>query len=116
MMPCSTMQLESGSSRSTPKPWSFPGRTHFGSNTGISDPILLDNGYAVLQFVRELAPQKKDPAEVRDEMERLVRISQERLLMDQFAKRLLASAQVTIFDESLNDAWTRARRARNDTK
>jgi len=44
-------------------------------------------------------------------MERLVRTSLERLLMDQQARNMLADTSVTIFDEQLNEAWSRARKS-----
>jgi hypothetical protein len=42
-------------------------------------------------------------------LERLVRLRQERLLMDRLARNLLAQARITVFDESLNWAWQNRR-------
>ena len=84
--------------------WSLP---EVGS---ISDPILLESGYAVVQLVGELPADGPPPSSVQDEIEALVRLSQERLLMDQLARRLLANTQVTIFDEALRESWRQARR------
>ena len=41
---------------------------------------------------------------------RAVRLSQERVLMDQLARTMLDDASVTIFDEELNDSWKRQTR------
>jgi parvulin-like peptidyl-prolyl isomerase len=77
----------------------------------MSSPILLDKGYAVVLLVKRLAPGSVTLEEARPAMERLVRTSQERLLMDQQARNMLADTSVTIFDEQLNEAWSRARKS-----
>ena len=82
----------------------------------LSDPIMLTNGYAIVQLVREIEAAREADADAppganRAELERLVRLSQERILMDQLARRLMAGVSVTIFDDSLQDSWQRARRA-----
>jgi len=75
----------------------------------ISSPVLLDTGYAILLFVRGIPGQNVDPAQVRSEVERLARLHHERLLMDQLARQMLFQASVTIFDDALQDNWTRQR-------
>ena len=86
-----------------------------GAPGDISDPVLLDSGYAVLQLVREidgsnLSPGDEAYIQQRDRIRRLVELNQQRLLMDQLARRILADLSVTIFDDALNDSWQRARR------
>ena len=77
---------------------------------GVSDPILLDSGYAVLWLERTPArKQARRVASVRPEMERLVRVEQERLDMQREA-RALGGADVTVLDPSLD--WARKSRAR----
>jgi parvulin-like peptidyl-prolyl isomerase len=77
----------------------------------ISDPILLDTGYAVVMLVREVPADGVTLDESRDEIEKLVRMNQERLLMDETARRILREAKLTIIVDALNDSWQRARRA-----
>ena len=77
----------------------------------MSSPILLEKGYAVVLLVKRLAPGTVSQSDARPTMERLVRTSQERLLMDQLARRMLAESSITIFDEQLNEAWSRARKS-----
>ena len=76
----------------------------------ISDPILLGNGYGIVQLVREIDGDGVPLDDVRDKLERLVRMNQERVLMDRLARTILADASVTIFDESLESSWRRWRR------
>lgn len=76
----------------------------------MSSPILIENGYAVVQLVREREASGQPREEVQDRLERLVRLSQERILMDQLARRLVNSQGVTIFDESLKEGWARRQR------
>ena len=74
-----------------------------------SMPILLDNGYAILKLERKFAATRTELSEVREEMERLVRINQERVLMDQLARNILLDANVTVIDAALHESWTRSR-------
>lgn len=76
----------------------------------MSNPVLLDDNYAVVQLVREVDAANKSFSSERRRMETLVRMNQERAFMDQLAKRIIADANVTIFDDSLRDSWQRSRR------
>jgi hypothetical protein len=76
----------------------------------ISNPIMVDNRFAVLQLVSENPAFKADFDTERQRLERIVRLAQERLVMDQLARQMMADNSVTIFDESLNQAWDAARR------
>lgn len=75
----------------------------------ISSPVLLETGYAILLFMREIPGDGADQAQVRSEVERLARLHHERLLMDQLARQMLFQASVTIFDKALQDNWSRQR-------
>lgn len=75
----------------------------------VSAPILIDNGYALLRLEREIQADDVELSAVRPEMERLVRINQERIAMDQLARSLLNGATVTVIDPVLNESWNRAR-------
>jgi hypothetical protein len=76
----------------------------------LSDPTLLDTGYAIVQLVRAIPGDGKTLEEARPELEAIGRTSQERLLMDQTALQLMTGVQVTIFDEALDDSWERYQR------
>ncbi len=76
----------------------------------VSSPILLDNGYALLQLESELPASDASLAEEQIRLERMVQLNQERLLMDQLARQMLFQAAVKIFDESLRDSWRRRMR------
>ncbi len=71
----------------------------------ISAPILLSREYAVLMLVEEVDGDGVSLKEVRSGIERQVRLTQERLLMDQEARRLLSDASVTIIDAALKESW-----------
>jgi len=68
-----------------------------------STPILLGRQYAVLMLVAEIDGDGITLDRV--EMERHVRLSQQRLLMDQKARQLLTETSVTIIDAALKDSW-----------
>ncbi len=79
-----------------------------GSSPGnVSNPILLDTGYAIVKLERKFAADDVQLADVRAEMERLVKINQERTLMDQLARTILRGANVTVIDAALSDSWQR---------
>jgi parvulin-like peptidyl-prolyl isomerase len=73
----------------------------------LSIPVLIEGGFAVLLLEREVPATGVALEDARPELEKLVRTGQERLLMDQLARRMLGGAAVTIFDESLNESWSR---------
>ena len=58
----------------------------------ISSPVLLSREYAVLMLIEEVERDGVSLREVRPVIERQVRLNQERLLMDQEARRLLSNA------------------------
>ncbi len=72
----------------------------------LSPPILLDDQYAILKLER-VVPARDDAtlASSRPELERLTRINQERLLMDELARRMLDEAAITIYDDALAESW-----------
>jgi hypothetical protein len=76
----------------------------------MSGPVLIDDRYAVVMLVRRIAGDGIRLQDARPALERMVRVQQERLLMDQLARSLLSDTQVTVFDDVLHEAWTRKRR------
>lgn len=73
----------------------------------ISTPVLLENQYAVIQLVRTVAADDVAFDDVQSDLRRTARINQQRILMDELVERIMADVSVTIFDESLREAWKR---------
>jgi hypothetical protein len=73
----------------------------------ISDAIIIDSGYAIVQLARLVPSDGVALVDVREDLERLARLDQERVLMDQLVQRILGDVSVTIFDESLEEGWRR---------
>lgn len=75
----------------------------------VSNPVLLDTGFAVLQLVSVTPASGPSLETVRTEVTALARQNQERLLMEQLAGSLVRRVNVTIFDDSLDWAWRQER-------
>ncbi len=71
----------------------------------VSPPVFLGQQYAVVTLVREVSGDGVTMEQAGPQLERQVRLSQERILMEQTARRLLSQATVTIIDESLKEGW-----------
>ncbi len=71
----------------------------------ISNPIAIEGGYAIIQLI-EIIPANTPPGAELLLLED-ARAEQERILMTQLARRLLAGAQLNIFDPALETAWNR---------
>lgn len=85
-----------------------------GMSTGdISPPIALDSGFAVLQVVNKSEAQAVAYDDVKDELERLVRLDEQRRLMQQLMRALLDEADVTILDSALKKSYEDSRRQSN---
>ncbi|MBL8744886.1 MAG: peptidylprolyl isomerase [Phycisphaerae bacterium] len=72
-----------------------------------SQPVAIDQGYALLRLDEIIppSPSAADPDTIRPLLERDVRTQQERILMNQLARRLLDAASITIMDRALDEAW-----------
>ncbi|MDX2116090.1 MAG: peptidylprolyl isomerase [Planctomycetota bacterium] len=80
----------------------------------VSDPIQHEGAFLILKL-DEIIPADAaapDMQAARPQIERQVRIRQERLLMDRLARRLVEAAPLVIFDRSLENAWAAEERAR----
>lgn len=75
----------------------------------VSEPIALEQGFAVLLLERTIAPDAVQLESVRDELTRRVRLQAEAVLMQQLARDLLANAQVLVLDPTLQKSWTQQR-------
>jgi parvulin-like peptidyl-prolyl isomerase len=76
----------------------------------LSDVVALDSGYALLRLERKSVAQSVELADVEDRLAEDVRRSAERVLMQQLARELLASANVVVLDPSLDASWQVQRR------
>ncbi len=79
----------------------------------MSGPVLLDNRYGVLMLIKRISGDGSQVKEMKPALERMVRLQQERFLMDQLARKLLADVQVTVFDDELHESWSRRGRGGN---
>lgn len=71
-----------------------------------SNPISLDNGFAiVLREGERTPPDAPTLAQARDALADETRARQERILMGEKARELLTGARITIFDAGLQRAW-----------
>lgn len=73
----------------------------------ISQSVLLENGYAIVQLCREIPGDGADPAATRAECERIARRAQERIEMDRIARLLARKATPTLFDDAMAESWQR---------
>ena len=71
----------------------------------ISDVVALDNGYAVLLLEERIPPDGVRYESVREELYQDVRLARERAEMDRYARALLNSAKITVFDDSISWSW-----------
>lgn len=79
----------------------------------VSRPVLLDGRYALV-MVESKIPASEPPGgggrdAARAELERDVRLRQERLLMNTLARRLLAGTEVQVLDRSAEWSWRNRR-------
>jgi len=73
----------------------------------LSGPVLLDHRYAVIMLVKRIAGDGLTIEDTRPTLERLVRLHQEQLLMNQIARHMLLDAAISVFDEELHESWKR---------
>jgi parvulin-like peptidyl-prolyl isomerase len=76
----------------------------------VSGPVLMDDRFAVLMLLKRVGGDSIRLEDARPALERMVRIQQERLLMDQLARRLVLDTQVTVFDDALQESWSRRKK------
>lgn len=77
----------------------------------ISRPILLHDQYALLMLVDETEADDVELADVREDMQRRVRLQRERAAMDRLARELVQNVSVTVFDNALEASWLMMRRS-----
>lgn len=75
----------------------------------LSRPILVEGGFALLRVERIVPGTGRSLEQEREALADVARRGQERVLMEQLARRLVDEASLTILDDSLHDAWRRSR-------
>jgi len=73
----------------------------------LSPIIPIESDFAIVQMVRRLPAQDVPFEMVKTDMQQSARLAQERILMDNLARQLLASADIVVLDPALGDAWKR---------
>jgi parvulin-like peptidyl-prolyl isomerase len=68
----------------------------------VSVPLALEDGYAMVRLERIVEREQPDLAAVREDLAEEVRLRQERLLMDEFARSLLEEARITVFERGID--------------
>lgn len=71
----------------------------------LSPVVALESGYALLMLEDRTEGDGTRIESVREELERLLRIRQERVLMDRTASQMVETARITVFDPSLEWSW-----------
>lgn len=76
-------------------------------NGEVSPAFGVDNGFALVKLEERIDLLTSAPSveTVRSELEREVRLRQERLLMPRLARRLLSETDISVADPKLRDAW-----------
>lgn len=73
----------------------------------LSPIIPIESDFAIVQMVKHLPAQDVPYEMVKTDMQRSARLAQERILMDNLARQLLASADIVVLDPALGDSWKR---------
>lgn len=78
----------------------------------MSSIVSLDSGYAIVKLEARV-PSRETPSfdTVRADLDRAVRLEQERFLMDSLATQLVRSMDVSVLDPALHESWERLRRS-----
>jgi parvulin-like peptidyl-prolyl isomerase len=71
----------------------------------VSRPVFLGETYAVLTLIRTVEAEDVPLDEVRSQLVRQVRTNQERILMDDLARQLMAEANITVIDDGIKWSW-----------
>ncbi len=77
----------------------------------VSPPVLSDRHWLLVEVLEELPGDGTDPEAVREELRRLARLQQERVLMDRLARELAARLSPRVLDPAIQSSWEMLRRA-----
>jgi parvulin-like peptidyl-prolyl isomerase len=73
----------------------------------ISDPVVLETGYAVLKLERKIPAQLVRLVDVKPALQLRVRRDMERMLMDRLVRTMVQQADVVVMSPALQVGWTR---------
>ncbi len=73
----------------------------------ISEPVVVENGFAILRLDRKIPASNVSLSQVRSQMEARVRRQVEQVLATQQARTILQDVQLTIMNPALQDSWNR---------
>ncbi len=76
----------------------------------VSEIIIVENGYALLRLERIIDSAAPEFSEVREQVAQSVRMAEEKLLMQQLARELIAKIKLITLDPALNQSWQYQRR------
>ncbi len=76
----------------------------------VSDPVLLESGYAVLKLERKIPAQLVRLVDVKPALQLRVRREVERMLMDRLVRTLVQQADVVVMSPALQVSWTREKK------
>ncbi len=71
----------------------------------VSNPIALDQGFAILKLEKKIAAQPVKLDDVKAQLQQVVRRTIESGLMQKHARRLLSEADVLVVNPALKDSW-----------
>ena len=75
-----------------------------------SSPVLFQERYAIIQFIDETPAENITLEQAQPDLQRALRLTQERLLMNEHARGLVNGAEVTIFDLPLKQGHQQYKR------
>lgn len=81
----------------------------------VSDPVSLEQGFALLKLERKIDAQQVQFDDVKAGLSERVRLNAERLLMLRLARTMLKEAQIVVMDESLRRSWDQQRRESSES-
>jgi hypothetical protein len=82
------------------------------ATNAISDPLLVEDRFMIVQMLSESQPPAIEAAELDRRARERARIAQERVAMERLADRLLRTTSLSIFDEAAKNSLDRMRTER----
>jgi parvulin-like peptidyl-prolyl isomerase len=80
----------------------------------VSDPILIENGYAIVRLERKIEAQSVQFDDVKEQLERQTRRDLQQGLMQRLAREILAKSNVNVLDPALARSWSWQRAGSGD--
>ncbi|MEY4183457.1 MAG: hypothetical protein RLZZ217_2083, partial [Planctomycetota bacterium] len=78
----------------------------------ISDPLLAEDRFMIVQMLAESTPPAVEPAELDRRAQERARIAQERVAMERLADRFLKTTSLSIFDDAVKGSLERVHGSR----